>query len=339
MSPNTCWLDFRHGGPSSFLLERTDAYRCLHRTDRLVILIRGKSPASFAEGFCRSPQVHLLSTGDGLLLAECALHLQQTTTKVKPGPELKYDTLHPLESWRKPEDVSQSLYALVLAPMSTAVVFCEIEFGGIAIVIHLLGTWVRQLMRSGATVQFRPQIVVFCRQLPRFPRDLEHRLTAEILANCNPTRELTFQNAKNLRRTYFAGIVPELTGLASENDICQRACALSSSTIPTIPKPQFHKLLRSAASHLSKRLIQPLNVLRACRAFPMPADMARQIEVLYQRSAEDAAILTTAGILVARALVVESGYAEVTGLRSRVPARLIFWRLTNSRFPSRTYLR
>lgn len=341
MSPNTCWLDFRRGGPGPFLVERNDVYRCLHSADRLVILIRGDSPASFAGAFCRTPQVHLLSAGDGLLLAECALHLQQNITKVKASPDLKHNTLHPLQSWRKSADVSQSLYALALAPMSTAVIFCESEFGGIGVVIRTLGTWVRQLMRSGATIRFRPQIVVFCRQLPQFSGDLEHQLTVEVLASCNPTKELTFQGAKGIWRAYFAGIVPELTDLASEADVCHRAVALSdNATIPVIPRKQFIRLLRSAAAHLSQQTIQPLNVLYACRLFPMAQDMARQVEVLFQHAAADGAILTSASLLVARALAVESHQAGMEGLRPSANQReLPYEVLTNTRFPTRIRLR
>lgn len=214
MSDTTCWLDLRRGAPglgSHFLLEHSEIYKDLQYARRVVMLVRGEVPASFADGFRRSKQLHLISLGQ-IVLAECALHLQTTLNKVTAGPQPHGTHLHPINisTQTSTAELAYRLYALALAPICATIVFAEGEFEGVEMkgidaIVQLLVSWTRIILAHG-TPRYRPRIIIFRKRLAPLPGYLENRMTGGILANCNDARDLNSKDAESIWRRCFSGI-------------------------------------------------------------------------------------------------------------------------------------
>lgn len=140
--------------------------------------------------------MRLLPIDSSTLLADCALHLQQRIKKVKAGPQPGGITLHPINMDRlaPPVDIAHRFYSLVLTPICTGIVFFATEFQDIKAIIRLLARWARNLM--GQTTKYRPCIIIVSNNRTVWPPgDAESWMTAGILVEYNPTRELTAKAA------------------------------------------------------------------------------------------------------------------------------------------------
>ncbi|CAN8096761.1 unnamed protein product [Discula destructiva] len=313
---DTCWLDLRRGAPgleSHFLVERSEVYEGLQRGCRVVMLVRGEAPASFAGGFRRSKQVHLISLGS-TVLAECALHLQVTLTKVKAGPQPSGTHLHSVNtsSHTSAAEIAQRFYALTLAPICATVVLAEGEFEGVGAmtgidaIVQLLVSWTRVILACGGTPRYRPRVIVFRKRLAHLPGDLESRMTGAILATCNDARDLTSKQAEGMWRQCFSGFCAEPVGLDDEDEVCKQALALAASdaqACPALPEGRIPTLLHSACAQFSFDFLRPFNVLRASRRYPISRDLPRQLEVLYQHATSTPALVSPASRIAALALV------------------------------------
>lgn len=290
----------------------------------MVMLVRGKAPASFAGGLQRSKQVHLVPLGS-TVLAECALHLQESITKVKAGPQPARIKIHPVNANTQtpPAELAHRMYALMLAPLCKAVVLAEGEFeefggpGGLEAIIRLLVSWMRTILACGATPRYRPQIVVFRRSWACLPRDLENRMTAEVLATCNFTRELTSRAAEAMWRRCFSGVVGIPVGLEDELGVCEQAIAASSESdgpaCPALPSRRLPMLLHSACAHWPLNYSRPFNIIRASRLFPVPEDLQRQLEVVFRHATTTPALVSPASHISASALVKDTAHANLLG--------------------------
>lgn len=320
-SLETRWVDLRRGAPGlggPVLLERSNPYRGLRQSSRLVMLVRGDTPVSFAGGFQRSKHIHLVPVAPSVVLAECALHMQQHMVKLKAGPRPGNERLHWLNTdpLASPSEVARRLYSLVLAPLATAVVFSEGEFGGVDAIIQLLAVWTRCL-EAGGTRRYRPRVVVFCSKLACLPNDLESRMTAEILATCNFTREMTTKDAEAKWRLCFSGIDAVLRGLEDEAEVCRQALALSRGSGPVCPPlpGQFVSLLPAACVHFSHNFVRSFDVMRGCRTVPVRGELVRQMGILSLRARAVAGAKAEgpASLIAASALMVDSCHAGLTG--------------------------
>lgn len=245
-------------------------------------------------------------------LAECALHLRQHMEKLKAGPLPGNQRLHPVRtnSFASPSELAYKLYALVLAPLATAVVFSEGEFGGIDAVLYLLAGWVRCL-EAGEIPRYRPRVVVFCRRTSTASqRALEEGMTAEILATCNFAREMTAKSATAKWRSYFSGIDAVPCGIEDESAVYRQAVTLSRAA-PSICPPlpgYFGLLLLAACEHFARSFPRSFNLMRGSRAAPVGKELARQIEILSL-----SAKVAPASLVVASALLLDSRYAGLAG--------------------------
>ncbi|KAJ0123527.1 hypothetical protein J7T55_011992 [Diaporthe amygdali] len=277
----TCWLDLNRGaaglqGP--FLIER-DVYHALHRMANRLVMLQGMA-------------------------------------KVKGGPKSPNTTLHPLkaDSLASPADIAGRLYPLVLAPMCAAVVFSEAEFGSLEAIIQLLASWVRHITAHGnRRLRFRPSIIIYRHKLARLPGDLENRITAEVLATCNYAREMTTKQAEATWRACFGSITAVLSTLEDEQGVCREALAVSNRTAscpPALPRLQLISVLRYACVHFSHNYIHPINIIQGSRMFKITDELPRQLEVIFEYTAETA-MVNPLSYLVAAALGIDSFRAGV----------------------------
>ena len=303
----SCWLDLYRGPPGlegPFLQERSDVYRGLSYTSRLVMLIRGEKTV-----LQKHRQIHLVPVDWSTALAECALHLQHDMKKVKGGPQPGNLTLHPVDMNRlaSPTDVAHRLYSMTIAPLSTAIVFFEKEFGGIAAIIHFLARWVWGLM--GQTSRYRPCVViVWEKEITDLPQDLESRMTAEILAVCNPTRELTAKDAEVIWRGIFSSFA-QLRSQAKPDwaVICRKAIvAARGAACPSFSATCLIRLLRAGCTQFSLTAVRIFNIIRASRTEQLRDQLPLQIQILFKHVMDDARILVPASLLAASALAIDS---------------------------------
>lgn len=318
----TCWLDLYRGAPGlqgPFLIER-DIYHVLHQmANRMVMLVRGEFPASFAGGLERENYVHLLSAGSDTILVECALHLQQRMAKVKGGPSSPRTIAHPLkvDSLASPADITDRLYPLVLAPMCAAVVFSEAEFGSLEAIIQLLACWARQVTaHNNRKLRFRPSVIIYRHKLALLPGDLENRMTAEILATCNYAREMTTKQAEATWRACFGSITALLSTLEDDQGVCREAIAVSDRTgscAPALPRSYLISILRYACVHFSNSYNNPVNLIQGSRLFGITEELPRQLEVIFGYTA-DTKMVRPMSLLVALAFARDRYRAGVAGM-------------------------
>lgn len=239
----------------------------------------------------------------GAALVECALHLRADleTLKVKAGPQPGDLLLHPIAAGHPSPDLVQRLYSTVLAPLCSGLVFLEAEFGGVSAIIHLLATWVRNCV--GQPPLYRPRIlVVRAKETARLPGDLDIRMTAAILATCNPTRELTTKAAQSLWRSCFGDISSVVLPDGDENMVYRRAIGLSEQAPLACPAlPGLARVLRAACVHFADSPGTVFNVIRASRIFPLPPELPSQLQALFGLVEDEGnnALLRPASLLVA----------------------------------------
>lgn len=347
------WLDFRRGAPglqSHFFLERKEAYNGVESARRMVMLVRGETPASFAGGFQRSKKIHLIPLAS-IVLAECALHLQKSIAKVKAGPQPGSTQLHPVSApvYTTPAELAYQLYALSLVPICTTIILCEREFeeigesqAGADAIVRLLVSWTRIILACGSSPKYRPQVVIFRQRLTQLPGDLENRMTGEVLATCNVARELTAKEAESMWKQCFSGIVAVPVGLEDELGVCEQAIAASVAVNQACPAMASHilpSLLHAACAQLSSNR-RPFNVLLASRLFPVPEDLARQLEVLCQYASESPTSVVPASRVAASALVKDLYFAKLLGEQRPLlniinTVHVELRSLTRASFPSR----
>lgn len=323
------WLDLHRGTPGQhFLSEQKEAYDGVEDFRRVVMLIRGESPASFAGGFQRSKQVHLVPLGS-IVLVECALHLQKSISKVKAGPQPNETQLHPVNAntVTSPAELAHRIYALSLAPICTSIVFAEGEFewmgelAGIDAIVQMLISWTRMILAGGSSPRYRPQVVIFRRRLARLPGDLESRMTGEVLATCNVARELTTKGAEHMWKQCFSGIVAVSAGLEDELGVCEQAIAASSAVdqaCPAMPRHTLPSLLHTACAQFSFTY-RPFNILLASRLFPVSKDLPRQLEVLFRHASASPDSVGPASRVVASALLKDLYFAKLLGEQPPLP--------------------
>lgn len=330
------WLDFRCGGPglqSHVLAEREEAYDGVEHARRMVMLIRGKTPASFAGGFQRSKQVHLVPMGP-IVLTECALHLRDSTTKVKTDPRPGSTQLHSISAnaLTSPAELAHRLYALSLAPMCTAIILAEGEFEGLGeltgvdAIVQMLVTWTRIILACGNSPRYRPQVVVFRRRLAKLSGDLVNRMTGEVLATSNAARELTAKGAQRLWKQCFSGIVEVPAGLEDELSVCKQAIAASSGVdraCPAVPGHSMPSLLHAACAQFSFNY-RPFNVILASRLFPIPKDLPRQLHILFRHASATPASIMAASRVAASALIKDVYFAKLLG-EQRAPFLMAYF--------------
>lgn len=304
----SCWLDVYRGAPGlegPFLQESSEPYRRIPPTCRMVMVIRGE------KALLRGKQVHLHHMENSTMIANCGLHLQQSMHKVKAGPQPENTRLHPInmDPLASPADIAHRFYSLILAPICTSVVFFANEFSNVEDIVEILVRWIRD--RMGRTSHHRPRVLLVCdKHATRLSNlDLERRMTAQVLATCNPVRDLTAKSAEAIWRGAFGGLVigTGWTGLATT------PWATTAQTCPPLVGTQFISLLESGCKQFAHGPTRIFNVLRAARAFPLPDQLPRQIESLYTHIAADAKLLSPASLLVASTLAVDCYTAGLAG--------------------------
>lgn len=315
----TCWLDLRRGAPGldgPFLLEDHVPYGRLPPNSRIFMVVRGERAV-----LARGKQIHLFPVESSVVVVDCALHLQQTMQKVKAGPQASGVTQHLIQSdpLAAPTDIAHRFYSLILAPLCTGVVFLEHEFNSVSDIIRIIVGWIRG--RMGQAVQYRPSVIIMAKQHDsRLPNDLDSRMTIEVLASCNPARELTAGAAEALWRGSFSCLVPLNATRVSDrfhgSSSWRRITTIAGTTSCPSTGPSISSLLQRGCKHFAQAPIRILNVLHAARTFPCPEQLPGQIEILYSCITADAKFLAPASLLTALTLAVDCYEAGMAGMSS-----------------------
>ncbi|KUI65132.1 hypothetical protein VM1G_00665 [Cytospora mali] len=195
----------------------------------------------------------------------------------------------------------------MIAPLSTAIIFFENEFGSFAAIIHMLACWVRS--RMGQKSRYQPCVVIVCdKEITGLPRDLESRMTAEILTVCNPARELTAKDARAIWRGNFSSFVQVIDQDKPDwAAICRQATmAARGAACPALSETRLVYLLRTGCTQFSVTAVRIFNIIQASRTKWFPDEMPLQIQTVYESVRDDTRILVPAGILAASALAFES---------------------------------
>lgn len=315
---DNCWLDFRqgpHGLGGPILMENVNTYKGLTGLRRLVMLVRGKYDAN--GGLRREGGVQLESVADTVTLVDCASHLQDDweIPKLMAGPQAVHLVQHPTAAGQPVAVLAHRLYSTVIAPLSSAVVFVANEFGGVPAIIHLLATWIRHT--GGQRQQYRPRVfIVREKETARLPGDLESRMTAAVLATCNPTRELTAKAAASLWRNCFSDITAVIHTDGDEVGAIRRTISLSVEDASACPAlPGFARVLRTACMHFAGNPGAVVSVIQAARALPMPEGLPIQLEALLDIvKGSTHIILRSARLLVAVALLTDVCLSGLEGM-------------------------
>lgn len=310
---NSLWLDLGWSASGEpLLLEHHRSYRHIAAESQeyleLILLVRGSRHSEYNYLSYAGDQVHLRRIGPPLVfVVECGLHLLPAITKSDVSDRRVPGLIsrHKVPGVHIPE-IARLLYSRILSLFSTVLIFIEEEFGGLAGVIHELAAWAHSSPSTSS--RHRPRVLIVTAQRKHDSRRLEWELTAEILANFNPSRELSFKMAEKVWRKCFEGI--EHVGRPQAVDGIYRLVLGVPFKVPypRLGACQFAGLLRAGFRRFARCQQEPLgliDVVRATRDDPVPLELPL-VRALRKRAgnAQELGVLSK---LIASALTVD-GY-------------------------------
>ncbi|KAH8678517.1 hypothetical protein BX600DRAFT_493753 [Xylariales sp. PMI_506] len=209
------WLQMKStapGLPGPILEENKAAYCKLHLLSRMVLIfgcdILKQSHFDLTAPEVDAPGVFLHEDNcKKLYLADCRLHEITRPKRLRARVSTPNITTHCLQtSSRSNRDISWSLYANILVPLSASVVVCVDGPGALAKNAKMMADWVCRFPGMQG-IDPHPRLLVASRQnLSKNQLAIFYDETLCRLRDLNPAQPPTFADAKNLFLSFFEGI-------------------------------------------------------------------------------------------------------------------------------------